>query len=186
MKKLIKEKVAKQRTIRIQQNEHGIVRTIEDNFLLEKEIKAWRCKVKHRDFPWLFQRSVSDPESQKSHDHFYFVHCLWDHYKALSPHFEFFKEILSHLKIKSLIRMRLIMYVNQGKFITHNLHKDYDYKHQSSLLYLNTCDGYTGFGDGTKVESVENRLVTFDGSMDHCSTTVTNKKARLVLGVNYF
>lgn len=184
-----KELVAKQRNVKIQQTYTGeIVRTIEDNFLSKQEIDAWRLRIKHRDFPWSFQRSVSDPEGQKSHDHFYFVHCLWDNYKALSPHFEFFKGILSHLKVKSLIRMRLIMYVNQGEFITHNLHKDYGYKHQSSLLYLNTCDGYTGFGGEYPglVESVENRLVTFDGSTEHCSTTVTNKKARLVLGVNYF
>ena len=37
----------------------------------------------------------------------------------------------------------------------------------TSILYINTNDGYTKFEDGTIVESVENRLVTFDSRMKH-------------------
>ena len=31
-----------------------------------------------------------------------------------------------------------------------------------AIFSLNTCDGYTKFKDGTKVESVANRIVIFD------------------------
>ena len=44
----------------------------------------------------------------------------------------------------------------------------------------------TGFDDGTRVDSIENRLVTFDGSVPHSSSTCTDKKNRLVLAINYF
>ena len=40
--------------------------------------------------------------------------------------------------------------------------------------------------DGTKIESVSNRNVIFDGSTPHNSTNCTNEKARFVLAVNYF
>jgi hypothetical protein len=50
---------------------------------------------------------------------------------------------------------------------------------------LNTCDGYTGFADGTKVESVENRLILFDSLEDHYSTSTSNAQARINLNINY-
>ena len=56
----------------------------------------------------------------------------------------------------------------------------------TSILYLNTNDGYTIFEDGTKIESVENRLVTFDSHIKHSGTSCTNQKVRLVLNMNYF
>ena len=41
------------------------------------------------------------------------------------------------------------------------------------------------FKDGTKVESVENRIVIFDGSELHCGVSCTDEKARFVLNINY-
>ena len=55
----------------------------------------------------------------------------------------------------------------------------------TAVYYINDNNGYTGFSDGTKVESKANRLVYFDGSMEHFGTTSTNSKTRLVLNLNY-
>ena len=82
--------------------------------------------------------------------------------------------------------MRLLLYVNQGKHIIHDRHTDKPYSHKASLLYLNTNNGFTEFDDGTRVDSIENRFVTFDGSVPHSSSTCTDKKNRLVLAINYF
>ena len=51
---------------------------------------------------------------------------------------------------------------------------------------MNTNNGYTEFEDGTKVESVENRIVYFDGSIPHNSSTCTDQKVRAVISINYF
>ena len=40
--------------------------------------------------------------------------------------------------------------------------------------------------DGTKVESIGNRLVTFDSHIKHSGTSCTDQKYRLVLNMNYF
>ena len=44
---------------------------------------------------------------------------------------------------------------------------------------------YTEFIDGTKVDSVCNRVALFDGSVPHYSATPSNAKERLVLNFNY-
>ena len=73
------------------------------------------------------------------------------------------------------------------------------YEHKAALLYMNTCNGYTGmvnddwekgdgyqFDQGNRVESVANRLCLHDGSVPHYSTTCTDARKRLVLAINYF
>ena len=56
---------------------------------------------------------------------------------------------------------------------------------RTSILYMNTNDGYTLFEDGTKVESVMNRLITFPHTMKHAGTTCTNAPFRMVINFNY-
>ena len=58
--------------------------------------------------------------------------------------------------------------------------------HFTSILYLNTNDGYTQFENGTKIESIENRLITFPLSYRHTGTTCTNQPFRAVINFNYF
>ena len=47
-------------------------------------------------------------------------------------------------------------------------------------------DGYTRFEDGTKIESVANRVAVFESNLKHCGTTCTNTKSRVVINLNYF
>ena len=53
------------------------------------------------------------------------------------------------------------------------------------ILSINTCDGYTGFEDGTEVDSVENRAIMFDSTKPHHSTSCSNAPYRLNINVNY-
>ena len=56
----------------------------------------------------------------------------------------------------------------------------------TSIFYINTNNGYTIFEDGTKVESVANRLLTFPTNMKHTGTSCTDEKTRIVINFNYF
>ena len=58
-------------------------------------------------------------------------------------------------------------------------------KSMSSLYYMNTTDGPTMFKDGTAVECIANRLVTFPVYYIHASTTPTNQNVRFVMNLNY-
>ena len=54
----------------------------------------------------------------------------------------------------------------------------------TSILYLNTNDGYTEFEDGTKIESIENRWVSFPEDTKHRGTSCTNERVRVVINFN--
>ena len=55
----------------------------------------------------------------------------------------------------------------------------------TSVFYVNTNDGYTEFENGTRVESVANRLVSFPADMEHRGTSCTNENIRVVINFNY-
>ena len=42
------------------------------------------------------------------------------------------------------------------------------------------------FEDGTKVESVGNRLLTFPANMKHMGTSCTDQQFRIVINFNYY
>ena len=56
---------------------------------------------------------------------------------------------------------------------------------KTAIFYINTNNGYTLFKDGTKVDSVQNTMLIFDGSLDHCGVSCTDQKRRIVLNINY-
>ena len=50
---------------------------------------------------------------------------------------------------------------------------------------MNTNNGYTTFKDGTKVDSVANRMIIFDSELDHTGTTCTDQKSRVIINFNF-
>ena len=57
---------------------------------------------------------------------------------------------------------------------------------KTSIFYVNTNNGYTLFEDGTKVESVANRMLTFPTNMKHTGTSCTDSQTRIVINFNYY
>ena len=51
---------------------------------------------------------------------------------------------------------------------------------------MNTNNGYTIFEDGTKVESVANRMITFPANLKHTGTSCTDQQVRIVINFDYF
>ena len=54
------------------------------------------------------------------------------------------------------------------------------------LNHLENNWHFTEFEDGTKVESVENRMMVFNPCIKHRSTTTTNAMGRYNINFNYF
>ena len=159
---------------------------ITDDTLNKEYFTMLQGVVMGHNFPWEYQARVANPW-ENNNDHFYFVHRLYERFSPVSSFMEPLDDyLIKVLNVKSIIRARVLLYPNQGKFIEHDPHVDFDYSHNAALLYFNDNDGYTKMEDGTKVESVANRNVIFDGSTSHNSTNCTTEKARFVLAVNYF
>ena len=56
----------------------------------------------------------------------------------------------------------------------------------TGIFYVNTCNGYTEFEDGTIVNSVGNRFVSFPANTKHRGVSQTDTKARIVINFNYW
>ena len=93
-----------------------------------------------------------------------------------------FKELAN---FKTMIRIKINAYPYTNVVKEHKEHIDFNYEHIGAVFSLNTCDGYTKFSDGTKVESVANRVVFFDASKYHQSTTTSNAKLRYNINFNF-
>ena len=93
-----------------------------------------------------------------------------------------FKELAN---FKTMIRIKINAYPYTNVVKEHKEHIDFNYEHIGAVFSLNTCDGYTKFSDGTKVESVANRIVFFDASKKHQSTTTSNAKLRYNINFNF-
>tara|TARA_B100001094_G_C18072917_1_gene741077 strand:+ start:113 stop:703 length:591 start_codon:yes stop_codon:yes gene_type:complete len=166
-----------------------------DNFLTNQYVTHLQNIFFNRSFPWCYSPFVgynlqdTKVSKEERDSHLYFIHRIYEELRPIEDSFQTFDQflpILEALKIRSLVRIRALLYVNQGKLIKHEKHRDAAYPIKAALLYLNDSNGYTGFEDGTKVESVCNRLALFDGSTYHHSTTCTDAKERLVININYF
>tara|TARA_R110000765_G_scaffold120143_1_gene215698 strand:+ start:754 stop:1248 length:495 start_codon:yes stop_codon:yes gene_type:complete len=159
--------------------------TIKDNFLNQIDFEKIRNHMLGDEFPWYFQEGVSHPGKHKDHfgwNHRFFEReegILSDSYKILDP-------LLKKLKAKSFLRIKGSLHSNQGKIVHHENHIDYPFKHKGALFSLNTCNGFTTLKDNTKIKSVANRLLLFDPSLPHHSSTCTDAKVRCNININYF
>jgi hypothetical protein len=135
------------------------------------------------DFPWFLAGRLNLNQPDDSLDT-YFYHTSYNT-TVNSPWHSSLSSLLESFKMRALIRAKFNCYPNNTTLTEHAMHRDYDFPHQAAVFSLNTCDGYTKFADGTKVESVANRIVFFDGSAEHCSTNCTTEKVRLNINFNY-
>ena len=142
-------------------------------------------------FQWDFDKTPQEvrAEMKRVEGYWFMVNSLYDKQRVISGKNEasvsVLKPITSLLTVKELIRAKFNFYPYHNKLIEHTWHRDTDYTHKGCLLAFNTCNGYTKFKDGTKVESVENRALFFDPSIEHTSTNTTNAPRRVNLNINY-
>ena len=85
----------------------------------------------------------------------------------------------------SLLRIKGNFYPHTETLKEHAGHRDYLYSNTGALYSLNTCDGFTKLYDGTKIDSVANRMLIFDASTVHNSSTTTTAAARFNINFNF-
>jgi|21_taG_2_1085346.scaffolds.fasta_scaffold163624_1 hypothetical protein len=141
---------------------------------------------------WYYSDSVAFSHDNKD---YYFTHNFMDQEILQQPTSKWYPNIMSpildrldklNMPVRSLIRAKGNMYPSTQEILQHEFHKDYPFEHKGGLYYVNTCNGYTILDDDTKIESVGNRLLLFDASKKHASSTCTDKKVRININFNYF
>jgi len=162
---------------------------IKDNFLDRNIFQNIQKLYLSNQIPWTYGEVVFDHEleSEVSRlDNYQLSHLLYSYDQPTSNLFQHIVPLLNSIDLATVTKIKVNMNPRTSTIVEHGSHTDVPYKCKTGILYLNSNDGYTSFEDGTKVESVENRFVTFDSDIKHSGTTCTNQKVRLVLNINYF
>ena len=154
-----------------------------DNFLPKEEFNSIKNILMGDDFPWYYNSSVAN---DMDIDDFYFTHTFFKNLEVNSNCYIILKPIIQKLNIKALIRAKGNLYTKTEQLINHRKHTDFSFEHKGAIFYVNTNNGFTILEDGTKIESVENRILFFDAYKMHNSTNCTDEKIRVNINFNYF
>lgn len=103
--------------------------------------------------------------------------------------FHLLDPIVKKINPSEWVRIKMNLNPCNSEIIEHGLHIDnYSPREDAwtAVYYINSNNGYTVFADGTKIESIRNRLVVFPSNMEHSGSTCTDVYARLVLNLNFY
>ena len=155
-----------------------------DNFLDKEYFDSLVTFFFDDQMPW---RMITDfvEKNEIQNKLFLMWHEIYSSWMPRSPAFDKIFPLLQKLEAVDLLRIKANLYPSSETLQEHIMHIDFDYPHLGALLSLNTCDGYTKLKDGTRINSVANRVLLFDASEEHCSTTTTNNFARFNININY-
>ena len=159
-----------------------------DNYLETGYFNFLRNTIFDTNFPWYlgFEGVIrkNDPHFQGK----VMVHNFYNFHRPtghLHSNPDFFDPLLEKLKPNSLIRVKANLYFKTEKIQEFRFHKDFPFPHKGAILCLNSNNGYTILNDGTKIDSVENRMILFNSSIDHAGSSCSDEGARVNININY-
>ena len=156
-----------------------------DNFLEEDDFIRIQSLMLSDKFTWNF--SIVDERSYDIDDyHFSHVFNPEDNFFGLT--IPFIDKMQEYSDVRKIIKVKANLQPRTNNNIIQSFHTDFptDWKNKTAVYYLNTCNGYTLFADETKVESIANRFVMFDGHLEHTGVTCTDEPARFVINFNWY
>ena len=162
-----------------------------DNFLEKKDFEFVQHHMMGMAFPWhmgVVTNIKRDIPLCDELNNIQFCNWIYKGNEPSGPEVKIVNPIINHpiLAMTSLVRVKANMTMRTDKLIEHGWHRDGYFNCNAAIYYVNTNDGYTKFEDGTKVESVANRLIIFNSQDTHTGTSCTNQKVRCVLNFNYY
>ena len=154
---------------------------VKENFIEDLNLfKEIRGRV--LNLPFFYKQSLGNTQDTED---FVFMHMLYENNQQQSTSLNaVLMPLLSRLTFNYLLRAKINFYTKKSKFIKTAFHVDSEEPHQVALYSLNTNNGYTLFEDGTKISSVENQIIIFDGALKHCSVSPTDTTIRINININ--
>ena len=163
-----------------------------DSFLPENEFRRISEVLMGPEFPWYLQFGVpykEDEELQQKIEpdpsDFYLTHIMFQGGVIKSNFIDLCLPITKKLEIYLISRINVNLYPHTDRNYAHGFHIDTDDDLLSAVFYVNTNNGFTLFGDGEKVNSVENRICIFPSGLPHSSVTCTDSSARVVVSLAF-
>ena len=166
-----------------------------DDFLNDQEFGDIVDFLNSDDTDWKkFHKVVGDDHK----DNWQYVHIAYEKMLPKSLLFDILSCVFGKLRVISMYRVKVNCEQRHSQRYYSNFHYDYNssegthenpigHDHmKTGILYLNTCDGYTEFEDGKKVNSVANRFIEFPSNILHRGVSQTDTEWRSVINFNYF
>ena len=160
-----------------------------DNFLEPEEFSGIRNLILGHQFPWFFIDFIDyKQDNQNDLTDFQFTHAFYDYCVPTSNFYSNVLPLINKICPLALVRVKANLLTFTGKQRVNSFHTDIGEKFngKTAVYYLNTNDGKTIFSNGKEIESVENRLVIFDGTCKHKGTSCSDKKGRYLINLNYY
>ena len=163
-----------------------------DDFLSQEEFEEVRDLIVFNwDFDCYFQKEVNGAGTDCTKDfwNWYGTHMFYNKDSPADDCHILYDKFIPRFKemgiFRSLMRIKGNFYPHTETLREHAPHIDYEFSHTGALYSLNTCDGFTKLYDGTKIDSVANRILIFDASTIHNSSTTTNSAGRFNINFNF-
>lgn len=155
-----------------------------DNFLDEQPFLRIKNIMLNNTFPW-YTITSSGVSDRNVNDGMYFTHNFYSNQNSNSNFIHILRPLIEKISPKSVMRIKGNLYPSSKRKIFHNWHIDYNFSHKGFIYYINTNNGKTIFKTGEKVDSIENRILFFDPSKEHRSTTCTDQTCRVNINCNF-
>ena len=169
---------------------------IVENFLDQDNLNQLKIFFMSPRSQWRFKDSLvsKNPDNQKKDG--YFVHNFRDIHPItfkdvlpISPNynvlFNFMEKLKNKVNFRQILRIRASLFTRRENLKADTFHVDYPINHKVCIFYINSNNGYTLFKTGEKIDSIENRLLIFDGTKEHATVVQTDKSARYIININF-
>jgi len=157
-----------------------------DNFLPEETFQQISSYMLSATFPWYYACSVLENADCEEQFNYQFGHNFYGQYAFQSEYGQLILPLIQKLNLSAIHRIKGLLLPRTEKHIEHGMHVDNSYNTTNALFYINTNNGYTKFEDGTKVDSIANRMLIFPSGIKHTGSTCTDVKVRVAINFNYF
>ncbi len=160
-----------------------VTQKIYDNFLPAEKFKEIHDIIMGRGYPWFWTPVIGG-----DNPHYQFCLAIYTYSRPLHESYDTLNPIITdnRLKIASMCRVKANLNPRTTEHISHGFHVDLPFECTTAIFYVNSNNGYTMFEDGTKVDAVANRLVTFPSTLSHSGVTTTDTNRKVVINLNYF
>tara|TARA_B100002019_G_scaffold283470_1_gene289909 strand:+ start:749 stop:1282 length:534 start_codon:yes stop_codon:yes gene_type:complete len=165
-----------------------------DDFLPEEDFMTISQFMTSHKINWHFENYVNDQCDEEFNDPntFQFTHGIYNVNKGpVSENFNAIETLfMERLNVWMWIRIKANLLTKSENLREFGYHVDFPRpisdNMTTAIYYLNTCNGYTSFIDGTTIETIGNRMVIFPTNTRHTGSTTTDSKHRVVINFNYY
>lgn len=157
-----------------------------DNLISAHDLREIHNTLVSSNFPWYCSEIISSSHYDESLNNLQLIHAFHYEHSIRSPYIDLIFPIIKAINPKAIVRIKANLLQKTETIVRHGYHRDFDFDCKTAVFYVNTNNGFTEFIDGARVESIENRLVVFDSSLEHTGTSTTNSPYRIVINFNYF